>query len=66
MDSLREWIDQVEAMGELVRVAEPVDWDQEAGAISYLAGKTAGNPAILFERIKGRSARRAPSPGGAW
>lgn len=53
MDSLRDWLDKVEAMGELVRVSEPVDWDQEAGAISYLAGKTKGNPAVLFENVKG-------------
>jgi len=53
LDSLRDWIDKVEAMGELVRVTEPVDWDEEAGAISYLAGKTKGNPAVLFENIKG-------------
>jgi UbiD family decarboxylase len=55
VDSLREWLDKVEAMGELVRVTEPVDWDEEAGAISYMAGKTSGNPAVLFENIRGHS-----------
>lgn len=50
---LRDWLQRVEAMGELVRVQEEVDWDQEMAAITYLVGKQEGGPAVLFENIKG-------------
>jgi UbiD family decarboxylase len=40
-------------MGELVRVTEPVDWNEEMGAITYLVAKQDPSPAVLFERIKG-------------
>ncbi len=50
---LRDWLQEVEKMGELLRISEEVDWDQEMSAIAYLAGKEIGSPSILFENIKG-------------
>jgi len=49
---LREFIDQLEAEGELRRVKAEVDWHHEAGAMSRLACERRG-PAPLFENIKG-------------
>jgi 4-hydroxy-3-polyprenylbenzoate decarboxylase len=53
IQDLREWLDRVDAIGELVRVREPVDWDEEMGAITYLVAKQNPSPAVLFESTKG-------------
>jgi UbiD family decarboxylase len=50
---LREWLSRVEAVGELTKVAQPVDRDEEMSAISYLVAKQQPSPAVLFERPKG-------------
>ncbi len=50
---LREWLDRVEAIGELRRIKAEVDRDEEMSAVAYLAGQTPGAPALLFERIAG-------------
>ncbi|MBI2319223.1 MAG: UbiD family decarboxylase, partial [Betaproteobacteria bacterium] len=50
-NDLREWLEQVEAIGEL---AHPLgaDWNLEIGAISEIDYKKRG-PALLFDQIKG-------------
>ena len=53
IQDLREWLARVEQLGELVRIAEPVDRDEEMSAISYLVAKQQPSPAVLFERPKG-------------
>ena len=50
---LREWLDQVDQLGEL-RTIEGADWDLEIGAITEMARKEAKvPPCILFDSIKG-------------
>ena len=53
VQDLREWLSRVETIGELVRIAEPVDRDEEMSAISYLVAKRPPSPAVLFERASG-------------
>jgi UbiD family decarboxylase len=53
IQDLREWLARVEQIGELVRVRQPVDRDEEMSAISYLVAKQQPSPAILFERARG-------------
>ena len=49
---VREWIQQVQAMGEL-KVIEGADWNLEIGALSVLASKHKENsPALLFDCSK--------------
>ena len=50
---LREWLERVEAIGELRRIKAEVDRDEEMSAVAYLAGQTPGSPALLFECITG-------------
>ena len=61
---LREWIGQVESLGEL-RNIEGADWDLEIGAIIEMARKESKMaPCILFDKIKGYhkgSIRRRPA-----
>src|SRR3989442_10557722 len=50
---LRGWLRQVEALGELVRIREPVDPIEEMSALTYMVGKRPGSPALLFENPRG-------------
>ena len=50
---LREWVKRVEGIGELTRVLQPVDRDEEMSAISYLVAKQQPSPAVLFEHPRG-------------
>jgi UbiD family decarboxylase len=50
---LRGWLKEVEKFGDLARIKEEVDWDEELSALTYLTGKKIGGPALLFENIKG-------------
>ncbi|MGH7278627.1 MAG: UbiD family decarboxylase domain-containing protein, partial [Candidatus Rokuibacteriota bacterium] len=50
---LRQWLRAVEAIGQLHRITDEVDRNEEMGAITYLAHQTIGAPALLFENIKG-------------
>ncbi|MDP3947969.1 MAG: UbiD family decarboxylase [bacterium] len=49
---LREYIEKLEASGDLVKVKKEVDWNLEIGAIIRRCNETQG-PATLFENIKG-------------
>jgi len=49
---LREWVVALEKQGGLRRIAAPVDWDREIGAIARRVLEKKG-PALLFETIKG-------------
>ena len=49
--SLGDWLKIVKSLGELKHIKAPVDCDLEMGTITYLAGKTVGGPALLFENI---------------
>jgi UbiD family decarboxylase len=50
---LRDWLKEVEKIGELARIKEEVDWDEELSALTYLTGKKIGGPALFFENVKG-------------
>ncbi len=50
---LREWLAKVAEIGELTKVPQPVDRDEEMSAISYLVAKQQPSPAVLFERPRG-------------
>lgn len=53
IQDLREWLQRVDELGELVRVKKPVDWNEEMSAIGYLVAKQTPSPAILIEKAKG-------------
>lgn len=53
IQDLRDWLERVDEMGELVRIKEPVDCIEEMGAVGYLIAKQTPSPAILFEKTKG-------------
>lgn len=58
IQDLGEWLARVEAIGELKRIAAPVDPVLEMSTITYMSGKTVGGPALLFENIKGHPGGR--------
>jgi UbiD family decarboxylase len=53
INSLQDWLQIVERIGELKRIRAEVDAELEMGTITYMSGKTPGGPALLFENIKG-------------
>ncbi|MBI2494724.1 MAG: UbiD family decarboxylase [Candidatus Rokubacteria bacterium] len=53
IQDLREWLARVDQIGELVRVKQAVDRDEEMSAITYLLAKQQPSPAVLFERARG-------------
>ncbi len=54
---LRDWLQRVEAMGDLRRITREVDPVEEMSAITYMVGRRIGSPALLFENIKGYPAK---------
>src|SRR6266567_8378180 len=53
IQDLREWLERVEQMGDLIRVKDAVSCEEEMSAIGYLVAKQKPSPAILFDNIKG-------------
>jgi len=53
VQDLRDWLARVDALGELVRVSQPVNRDEEMSGIAYLVAKQNPSPAILFDCAKG-------------
>jgi UbiD family decarboxylase len=53
IQDLRQWLDAVDEIGELVRVSEPVSRDQEMSAIGYLLAKQQPSPTVMFEKTVG-------------
>src|SRR5919198_1885119 len=49
--SLRSWLAELDAAGQLRRVKAQVDWDGEIGALTRIT-LALGGPALLFENIK--------------
>lgn len=50
---LRDWLALVEKHGAIHRIEAIVDPDEELAAITYLATRQEGAPALLFERLAG-------------
>ncbi len=61
MTDLRAWLASVDDLGQLQRIAAPVDCDEELGAINYLVASREGAPALLFENLAGHPGWRAIS-----
>ncbi len=49
---LREWLSLIDKQGELHRIDATVDPTEELSAITYLATRAGGAPALLFERFE--------------
>lgn len=53
IQDLREWLERVEEMGDLIKIKVPVGCEEEMSAIGYLLAKQNPSPAVLFESVKG-------------
>jgi UbiD family decarboxylase len=53
IQDLRDWLERVDSLSELVRVKEAVSCEEEMSAISYLLAKQNPSPAIIFDSVKG-------------
>ena len=59
--SLRTWLEELEAAGELKSIDTKVDWDEEIGAIARV-NLSLGGPALLVRQHQGLRGRAA-APG---
>jgi 4-hydroxy-3-polyprenylbenzoate decarboxylase len=50
---LRGWLRLVEAAGQIKHIDAPVDPDEELAAITFMSGRTAAAPALLFNNLVG-------------
>ena len=63
LDNLREFIQAIDRLGELVRVSEPVRARLESAEIADRCMKSpGGGPALLFEQVLLDDGRRSPQP----
>src|SRR6059036_2394715 len=63
LDNLREFIDAIDRIGELVRVSHPVRARLEVAEIADRVMKSpGGGPALLFDHILLEDGRRSPQP----
>ena len=53
IQDLREWLREVEGIGELVRIGAPVSRDEVMSALVYMLAKRRPSPAVLFENPAG-------------
>ena len=53
IQDLREWLEKIEELKELVRISQPISRDEEMSAIGYLLAKQSPSPAALFENTVG-------------
>src|SRR3989304_3810211 len=53
IQDLREWLQRVAALGQLIQVKDPVGCEEEMSAISYLVAKHNSLPAIKFDEFRG-------------
>ena len=51
--NLRDWLALAQQKGELHRITQPVDANEELGAIAYMATRGEKAPALLFEAMQG-------------
>ena len=49
---LRDWIDGVDALGQL-RVVDGASWQEDIGRITEMLDHTPGSPCVLFDNIPG-------------
>ena len=52
MLSLRQLLSEAESMGELKSITQPIDWDEEMGALNYMVAQREGAPVLWFKNIK--------------
>jgi 4-hydroxy-3-polyprenylbenzoate decarboxylase len=53
IQDLRQWLAEVDKLGELVCIQESVDPIEEMGAVTYLVAKQSPSPAVLFDNPSG-------------
>jgi len=52
MLSLRELLSEAESMGEMKAISQPIDWDEEMGALNYMVAHQENAPVLWFQNIK--------------
>src|SRR6266550_6779122 len=52
MLTLRQLLDESKSMGELKAITQPIDWNEEMGALNYMVAQREDAPVLWFKNIK--------------
>jgi 4-hydroxy-3-polyprenylbenzoate decarboxylase len=52
MLNLRQLLAETETMGELKKISQPIDWDEEMGALNYMVAQRENSPVLWFQNIR--------------
>jgi len=52
MLTLRQLLTEAESMGELKTITQPIDWDEEMGALNYMVAQREDSPTLWFKNIR--------------
>ena len=52
MLNLRGLLAEAESMGELKAITQPIDWDEEMGALNYMVAQREDSPVLWFQNIR--------------
>jgi UbiD family decarboxylase len=52
MLNLRGLLSEAKAMGELKAITQPIDWNEEMGALNYMVAQREDSPVLWFQNIK--------------
>ncbi len=64
--NLREFLDKLEAEGQLVRIKEEVDPEPNIGAAGRASANLTNGPAVLFEKVRGYKNPVVTNVHGSW
>lgn len=52
MLSLRQLLSEAKSMGELKTITQPIDWNEEMGALNYMVAQQENAPVLWFQNVK--------------
>lgn len=52
MLTLRQLLSESESMGQLKKITQPIDWDQEMGALNYMVAQQENSPILWFQKVR--------------
>jgi 4-hydroxy-3-polyprenylbenzoate decarboxylase len=52
MLSLRDLLKEADAMGQLKAITQPIDWQEEMGALNYMVAQKENAPALWFKNVR--------------
>src|SRR3970040_819466 len=52
MLTLRQFLSESESMGQLKKISQRIDWDEEMGALNYMVAQREDSPVLWFQNVR--------------